>query len=377
MLLRRLVERDRDDARALGHALAGAQVERARRPSASCRSRTAARRTSRSRSPARRPARRGSRRTGRARPAPVRSGCSERKTLFFSSPIARGLERGGRLHRHEREHLEEVGDHHVAVGAGLLVEAGAAARSRASRARRSARARCAGGSRSARRGRWRTGRRGCSAPLPCPGSGRSGRSGSSRKAACSASLSSLRAREVGAERLLHDDRARARPARPSRSVRDHRRRGRGRDAQVVQPARRRPRARSSARPTACRERLAARRWLDVGEPRGELRPSPRRGRRCGRTRRSAAARTPRNSSSSIVVERRARRCGTRGISPAWVEVQQPREQLAARQVARRAEEHDDVRLERGDGRGRHVAGIMRRHRAHATRPRPQSREIRW
>ena len=35
-------------------------------------------------------------------------------------------ERGGRLHRHEREHLHQVGDHHVAVGAGGLVERRAA-----------------------------------------------------------------------------------------------------------------------------------------------------------------------------------------------------------------------------------------------------------
>ncbi len=37
-----------------------------------------------------------------------------------------GRQRGGRLHRHEREHLHQVGDHHVAVGAGRLVERRAA-----------------------------------------------------------------------------------------------------------------------------------------------------------------------------------------------------------------------------------------------------------
>ena len=35
------------------------------------------------------------------------------------------VERGRRLHGHEAEHVEEVRDDHVAVGAGLLVEAGA------------------------------------------------------------------------------------------------------------------------------------------------------------------------------------------------------------------------------------------------------------
>jgi hypothetical protein len=50
-----------------------------------------------------------------------------RKTLFFSSLIGARLQRGRRLHRGEGEDLEQVGHHHVAVGAGLLVEAGALA----------------------------------------------------------------------------------------------------------------------------------------------------------------------------------------------------------------------------------------------------------
>ena len=45
--------------------------------------------------------------------------------MFFSSLIASGAERRRRLHGHERQHLEQVGDDHVAVRAGLLVEADA------------------------------------------------------------------------------------------------------------------------------------------------------------------------------------------------------------------------------------------------------------
>jgi hypothetical protein len=45
--------------------------------------------------------------------------------LFFSRLIARGSKRRRRLHRGEGEHLEEVGDDHVAVGAGPLIEVGA------------------------------------------------------------------------------------------------------------------------------------------------------------------------------------------------------------------------------------------------------------
>ena len=37
------------------------------------------------------------------------------------------LQRGRRLHGHERQDLEQVRHHHVAIGAGLLVEAGALA----------------------------------------------------------------------------------------------------------------------------------------------------------------------------------------------------------------------------------------------------------
>src|SRR3546814_4756041 len=39
------------------------------------------------------------------------------------------VERDGRLHGDERHHLEQVGDHHVAIGAGVLVEGRAALQS--------------------------------------------------------------------------------------------------------------------------------------------------------------------------------------------------------------------------------------------------------
>src|SRR3546814_16601513 len=39
------------------------------------------------------------------------------------------VERDGRLHGAERHHMEQVGDHHVAIGAGVLVEGSAALQS--------------------------------------------------------------------------------------------------------------------------------------------------------------------------------------------------------------------------------------------------------
>ena len=121
-----LLERDRDDPRPLGQTLAGAQVER------------------------------------HARPAPVVDLALERdeglglglrchavdlavahvlptdhvgrvdrlhraEDLVLLLADGPWLQRGGRLHRHEGQHLEQVGHHHVAVGAGGLVELGAGA----------------------------------------------------------------------------------------------------------------------------------------------------------------------------------------------------------------------------------------------------------
>ena len=121
--LRRLAEGDRDDARPLGHLLAGAQVERHARPA-----------------PVVDVAAQGDERLG------LRVGCNARLVAIAdvlpADDLARldrqhgaedlvllladraRLERGRRLHRHEGEHLEQVGDDHVAVGAGRLVEAG-------------------------------------------------------------------------------------------------------------------------------------------------------------------------------------------------------------------------------------------------------------
>ena len=119
--LRRFAEGDRDDPLALSHALAGAQEER------------------------------------HARPAPIVDEAFERdeglgvgfridaRLLAVAYELAAhsipridrrqraedfvllfadrtGRKRGRRLHRHESENLEEVCDHHVTIGAGLLVE---------------------------------------------------------------------------------------------------------------------------------------------------------------------------------------------------------------------------------------------------------------
>ena len=123
---RRLAEGDRDDARALGQLLARAQVERHAGP-----------------------ARRVDLRAQRDEGVGLRVG---RDALLVAVALvlaahdggrverAQGVEDGvlggdervrverlGRLHGHEREHLEEMGDDHVAEGARLLVEAAAPA----------------------------------------------------------------------------------------------------------------------------------------------------------------------------------------------------------------------------------------------------------
>ena len=54
-----------------------------------------------------------------------RQHAAEDLVLLFAD--RRRLERGRRLHRHEGEDLEQVRHHHVAIGAGRLVEAGALA----------------------------------------------------------------------------------------------------------------------------------------------------------------------------------------------------------------------------------------------------------
>ena len=91
------------------------------------------------------------------------------------------LQRGRRLHRDEAEHLEEVGDDHVAEGARFLVEAPPHLDRERLRARRSGRGRCGCGSRPARTSRWRTAARAGSAPPRGRGSGRCGRCSARRR----------------------------------------------------------------------------------------------------------------------------------------------------------------------------------------------------
>ena len=119
--LRRFAERDRDDARALGHPLAGAEEERHTGPS-----------------PVVDLDSQGDERVGLgivsdtvlvaiADVLPAhdvtrldRPHRTEDLVLLLADRSR--LERGRRFHRHERQHLEQVGHHHVLVGAGRLVE---------------------------------------------------------------------------------------------------------------------------------------------------------------------------------------------------------------------------------------------------------------
>ena len=178
--LRRLAEGDRDDPGPLGHPLAGAQVERHAGPA-----------------PVVDEALQRDERlglgVGRDARLVVVAGVLAAHDVAGLDRLHRAehlvllaadggrLERGRRLHRGEREDLEQVRHDHVAVGTGRLVEVAPLGQARGSRARRSRRGRCCCGARSARTDRWRSGRRGCSAPAPCPGSGRSGRSAPRRR----------------------------------------------------------------------------------------------------------------------------------------------------------------------------------------------------
>ena len=261
--------------------------------------------------------------------------------MFFSSLIARGSSAGRRLHRHEREHLEEVGHDHVAVGTGRLVERCGASSDRASRARRSGRGRCDRGSRSVRTNRWRTGTRGCSAPPPSRGSGRCGRS-APRGTSRAATRSAVGRCEVGAERLLHDD---PRPldevglaqhaARPLE-------RPTGRDAEVVQP-RGSPPSSFSASATAAAARGPSARAARSESLRANAAHSPAEiaagelvARLCGRRSRNASSS---RSSSDVPTIRHS------GTSPAWNRWNRPGQQLAASQIAGGSEQHDHVRLQ--------------------------------
>ena len=118
---RRLLERDRDDPRALGHPLPGAEVERHARPAPVVD--VALERNERL----------GLRVVGDAVDVAVavvlsshhvggvdRQHRPEDLVLLLVDGIR--LQRSWRLHRGERQHLEQVGDHHVSVGAGPLVE---------------------------------------------------------------------------------------------------------------------------------------------------------------------------------------------------------------------------------------------------------------
>ena len=73
------------------------------------------------------------------------------------------------------EHLQQVVLHHVAQRAGLLVVPAAPAHAQLLADGDLDSDRWTRGSRAARRSHWRTGTSGCSAPSPCPDSGRCGR----------------------------------------------------------------------------------------------------------------------------------------------------------------------------------------------------------
>ena len=190
------------------------------------------------RSPARRPARRGSPRTGRAPRAAASIGRSAWKTLRFSSRscFARRATTGGSIAM-KPEHLEQVRDDHVPVGAGLLVELGAALDPHRLRHVDLHVADVLAVPDRLEQPVGEPQARGCCRPTPCRGSGRCGRSATRRRPrGCFWFSSRADARSVPngfsmITRALVGQAGRAEHG-------DHGREGGGRDGQVEQPPRR-------------------------------------------------------------------------------------------------------------------------------------------
>ena len=168
----------------------------------------------------------------------------------------------------------------------------------------------------------------------------------SSNVACSASLSFTALGEVGAERLLHDDAGAFGQPDLAESL-HHFGRGRGRDAQVVQPG---DVAAELVLELAddLRQRLVAGRLAHVEEPRRERLPVVV-GHAVVRELVERAARVAAEAVVVEVVERRADDAAL-GQQARLREVEQPGQQLAAGEVAGRAEQHHHVRAQRRDQR---------------------------
>ena len=156
-----------------------------------------------------------------------------------------------------------------------------------------------------------------------------------------------RAREVGAEGLLHDDPGPLGEPGVGEHL-HHRGRGRGRHAEVVEVARVAAQLRGGDARRAA-EPLGALPGLDVGEAAGEVVPVVLGDASRPNSFHAARAKTRNDSSSRGSSEmpddaELGHQAGPR-------EVQQARDELALGEVAGGPEEDDDVRLERRDRRG--------------------------
>ena len=214
----------------------------------------------------------------------------------------------GRLHRDQREDLQQVVLDDVAQRADRVVEAAAVLDAEVLGHRDLHASRRSGGSTPARGSRWRTAGRGCPSPAPCRGSGRCGRSALRSRTSCSSALSCARRLEVVAERLLdHDPRALGQPGARQAAARPRRTATAGSRGRRRRPWRRRSPRRAARR---CRPRC-----------------SRRRRRRCG----PAAASSTSSSTSSTVVVDRLRRARGRSSSVQWFarDADDPAVELAA------------------------------------------------
>ncbi len=221
------------------------------------------------------------------------------------------LERGRRFHRHERQHLEQVVDDHVAVRARLLVEADAMTdRQRLRHVDLHVRDVMAVPDRFEEPVRETEGEDVERRFLPEEVVDAEDLTLVERLVQRRVELH--RAREVGTERLLHDDAGPIGEAHLAEAAHDLGR-GRGRDAEVVQPG-------DVAAELVFQlgddlgQRFVSGRLAHVGEAAPRTSPSRRRARRGARTRR-ARARVSNGSSRRRGRRATCRRCGTRAAAP--------------------------------------------------------------
>ena len=173
--------------------------------------------------------------------------------------------------------------------------------------------------------------------------------------------------EVGAERLLHDHARALGEARLAERV-DDRPGGRGRHGEVVEPARLRPDGLLGLR-HGVGQRVGPR--GHVGEPLAERPPLVVAEVEPAELPQRLAGEAPAELVLAQLVQRRADDAELLGQQPGLPEVEEPGDELAAREVARRAEQHDHMGIRARQSLPRALAPEIRcldRHGRHPALP---------